>query len=78
MRSRLFQSYKDADGAAFAVEGADEVPDVAGFDVAALDLDDDAFCLARIVVNKDLDAVNAFVRSPVLLIARTPQQNNTQ
>ena len=27
--------------------------DVAGFDVAAFDLDDDAFCFARIVVNEN-------------------------
>ena len=37
--------------------------DVTGFDVAAFDLDDDAFCFARIVVNKNLDAVDAARRS---------------
>ena len=48
---------------------ADEVADVAGFDVAAFDLDDDAFCFARIVINKNLDAVDAFVRA---FLARPP------
>lgn len=32
----FFQSYENADGAAFAVEGSDEIANVAGFD-AALD-----------------------------------------
>ncbi len=58
MRSRLLQSYENADGAAFAVECSDKVADVAGFDVAAFDLNDDAFCFAGIVVNENLNAVS--------------------
>ncbi len=63
MGGGFFQSYEHADGTAFAAECSDEIADVAGFDVAAFDLDDDAFCFARIVVNKNLDAVDAFVRA---------------
>ncbi len=40
-----------------------EVADVSGLDVTAFDLDNDAFCFAGIVVNKNLDAVDAFVRT---------------
>ena len=60
---RFFEGDEDADGGVFAVGGVAEVADVAGFYVAAFDMDDDAFCFARIVVNKDLDAVDAFVRT---------------
>ena len=59
----VFESYENADGAAFALQCANEVADVAGFDVAAFDLDNDAFCFARIVVNKYFDTVDAFVRA---------------
>ena len=69
VRRGLFQSDENADYSAFAVEGSYGVADVAGFDLAALDPDGDAFCSARIVVNKNFDAVDAFVRA---LLSRSP------
>jgi len=54
VRRGFFKSYVNSDCSAFAPQGSGDVADVAGFDVAAFDLNDDAFCFARIVVNKTL------------------------
>ena len=54
----FFEGDEDTDGGVFAVGGVAEVADVAGFDVATLDLDDDALCLAGIVVDEDHCAKN--------------------
>lgn len=53
----------------FARDSADQVSHVAAADLAAFDLDDDALGLAAGVVDEGDEAVNAFVRALLALLA---------